>query len=488
MIKAYQRHSILAMEAHVFETQNKDAFVLMHEVGQLLFEAVTKTISKNDRIVIVCGFGNNGGDGLALHELLIKHQYQSRLYLLAAPIYSHENQSMQVILEKQGIAFELVSHVDDNHFKNVDVIIDAIFGIGLNRDLDASTQQLFETLNRSHAKVISIDIASGLNANTGFKYSVCVKADVTYVVGAFKLGQFLFDGLDVSGQLQLLDVGFKDDGKGYMFIKGDQLTYTRKPRLKNVHKYHFKHVLVVGGSPSMMGAVALSATAALYGGAGLVSLATPAQNYPYLRSLPYEIMTPYYENEVELKAIVANKDVVAFGMGRSRDARGLDELRVLLESDKPLIVDGDGLFHLAQTTLPSRTQPLILTPHLKELSDLLKVDVGTIKQDIIKYVQVAHDRYQATIILKGPTHIVAHQNEITLYQVGNSALATAGTGDVFAGLLASQLAYHSDVLQAIETTLALYHQSALLIKESHGEHGTIASDVLAAIRQVMVSM
>ncbi len=488
MIRAYQRQSILAMEAQAFETQNKDALTLMLEVGQLLFEAVTKTVSKNDEIVIVCGFGNNGGDGLALHELLIKHQYQSRLYLLASPTYSHENQSMQTIIKKQGIAFELVSHVDDNHLKNVDVIVDAVFGIGLDRDVDVPTQELFETLNRSHAKIISVDVASGLNANTGFKYSACIKADVTYVVGAFKLGQFLFDGLDVSGQLQLLDVGFKDDGKGFKFIKGDQLSYGRESRLKNVHKYHYKHVLVVGGSPSMMGAVALSATAALYGGAGLVSLATLVHHHAYLRNLPYEIMTLYYEDETELKSIVANKDVVAFGMGRSKDMRGFDELRVLLASDKALIVDGDGLSHLAQTKLHPRTQPLILTPHLKELSDLLDVDVKTIKQDIIKHVQAAHDRYQATIILKGPTSIVAHQNKIILYQIGNSALATAGTGDVFAGLLASQLAYDRDVMQAIETTLALYHQSALLIKQSHGEHGAIASDVLTAIRQVMVSM
>lgn len=485
MIRAYQIETIKALEVHFCEKQAWSTFELVEHVGLSLYKQLKKDISKQDKIILVCGFGNNGSDGLSLFEHLYLNGYDVHAYLLEHAWYASENMLMQTKLKNQNISFRYIKRAADIDW-DTDIVVDALFGFGYHGEIKEPIKTIIDQMNASQGRIFTIDIASGLHGDCGFIANVCVYAHTTYVVGAYKIGQLIFDGCDVSGILKLIEVGFDTDYPGIDVYGPQDLKLHLKERKHNVHKYDFKHVLVVGGSPSMMGAPILSSHAALVGGVGLVSLATYKPYDVLLRQLPLEIMTPFYENQEELSTILKGKDVIVYGMGVSKDTPPFDYINELLKGDYPLIIDGDGLYWLKTYAQAPHHSNLILTPHLKELSDLLDLPLELIKQDVLGYLKQAQETYQATIILKGPVTCVTYKDKLTAYQVGNHALATAGTGDVFAGLLASQVALNQNLQQAIENTLLIYHQSAQKAKAKYGAYGVIASDIIVGIKELLV--
>lgn len=485
MIKAYLIETIKELETNLCEKQAWSTFELVEHVGLSLYRQLKKDISKQDKIILVCGFGNNGSDGLSLFEHLYLNGYDVHAYLLEHAWYSPENMRIQTKLKDQNINLKSIKRAEDIDWEG-DIVVDALFGFGFHGEMREPLKTIMSQMNASQCRIISIDIVSGLHGDSGFITNACVIAHMTYVVGAYKIGQLIFDGCDVSGTLKLIEVGFDTDYPGIDIYGPHDLKFHLKERKHNVHKYDFKHVLVVGGSPSMMGAPILSSHAALVGGVGLVSLATYKPYDVLLRQLPLEIMTPFYENQVELERILKGKDVVVYGMGVSKDTPPFDHINELLKGDYSLIIDGDGLYWLKAHAQSSDHPNLILTPHLKELSDLLDLPLELVKQDVIRYLKQAQVIYQATIILKGPVTCVAYKDKMIAYQVGNHALATAGTGDVFAGLLASQVALNRNLRQAIENTLMIYHQSAQKAKAKFGAYGVIASDIITGIKESLV--
>lgn len=485
MLRAYPIETIKELEVNLCEKQAWSTFELVEYVGLSLYKQLKKDISKQEKMIIICGFGNNGSDGLSLFEHLYLNGYDVHAYLLDHSWYANENMLMQNKLKNQNIAFKYIKRAEDIDWDG-DIVVDALFGFGYHSEIKEPIKSIINQMNASQSRIIAIDIASGLHGDRGFIDNACVSAHRTYVVGAYKLGQLIFDGCDVSGDLNLIDIGFDRNHQGIDIYSPHDLKFQLKARKHNVHKYDFKHVLIVGGSPAMMGAPILTSHAALVGGVGLVSLATYKPYDVLLRQLPLEIMTPFYENQVELEMILKRKDVVVYGMGVSKDTLPFDHLTSLLKGNYPLIIDGDGLYWLKAYTQSLPRRNLILTPHLKELSDLLDMPLVQIKQDVLGYLKQAQETYQATIILKGPVTCVAYEDCIIAYQVGNHALATAGTGDVFAGLLASQVALNQDLRQAIENTLVIYHQSAQQAKAKFGAYGVIASDIIDGIRKALV--
>lgn len=459
------------------------SYELLRHAGEQLFLTLKKYISKQDNIVLVCGANNNGGDGLVVYEFLLNNGYMCHAFVDETPL-SEENKLQQdhlATLNYSLYGFKKDCKLLHEMIEKADIVVDALVGIGCSRDNDAYVSEIIATINKSKATVFSIDIASGLRANSGFMVNICVVADKTLAVGAYKHGHFLFDGRDVSGHLELVDIGIGAINDCVTCFDANEILVSIKPRKNNVHKYTFKHVCVIGGSPSMMGSIALSATAALRGGSGLVSVASHVENSTMMRTLPYEILTPFYDTREQLAKITHKKDVIVYGMGVSKEKPTVDVLEHVLACGVPLIVDGDGLYHLSNKEANHSNNQLLITPHLNELSILAHTSIKEIENDVVYYVRKVAKMYNCTVICKGPTTILCHQDNVTFYQVGNNGLATAGTGDVFAGLLASQLALHSDVMQAIETTFAIYDKAANLAKNKHGVVGMIASDVVSEI-------
>lgn len=494
-VMRYNKHEVNEMKKSINAFQMKEldkilinqtynsSYELLRYAGKQLFLALKNNINKQDNIVLICGAKNNGGDGLVVYEYLQKNGYMCHAFVDENSL-SEENKLQQDYLaslnyplygfhKDKGLLYDMV--------KEADIVVDALVGIGCSRDNEAYISEIIISINKSEASVFSIDIASGLLANSGFMVNTCVVADKTFVVGAYKHAHFLFDGRDVSGHLELIDIGIGAIDDCVTCFDASEILVSIKPRKVNVHKYTFKHVCVLGGSPSMMGSIALSATAALRGGSGLVSVASHVDNSNMMRTLPYEILTPFYETREQLKKITHKKDVIVYGMGVSKEKPTIDVLEHVLKCDIPLIVDGDGLYHLSNKQINHFNKQLVITPHLNELSILAHTSLKEIRNDVIYYVQEVAKKYNCTVICKGPTTIVCHQNKVTFYQVGNNGLATAGTGDVFAGLLASQLALLSNTMQAIETTLAIYDRAANLAKNKHGVVSMIASDVVLEI-------
>ncbi len=482
MMQAITKSQMQKLDRQLINSKYNSSFELLRYAGEQIAKKLMNHLSSVDNVVIVCGLGNNGGDGLVMGEYLIKHNIPCSIFILNNQRCSNDNYQQQEVLSTLNIPVHVISE-DFDFFKQqlyyATYVVDALYGIGLNKSIDQEGCKVIDLINECNKQVVSIDINSGLYTDSGFKSNACVNSHLTYAVGAYKPAHFLFDGLDVAKRVELVDIGISLNHEHIIEkIKQDEIEVVLPNRKMNVHKYMFKHVCVIGGSPSMMGAPALSVSAALRSGCGLVSYALAHELVKYKIPLPYEAMTPIYFDQLSLKEILVKKDVVVYGNGVSKQTPNIDVLSVIFDCECPCIIDGDGLYHLSLHKNLNHQSRLILTPHVNELSILANTPIEAIKQDIVSVIQAVAKKYNATVLLKGPTTIVCHNDKISIFECGHSGLASAGTGDVFAGILASMVGLFNKTMDAILATLKVYHQASILAKEKLGIWGMIASDVI----------
>ena len=482
MMQSITKSQMQKLDRQLINSKYNSSFELLRYAGKQIAKKLMNHLSSVDNVVIVCGLGNNGGDGLVMGEYLIKHNIPCSIFILNNQRCSNDNDQQQEVLSTLNIPVHVISEDLDFFIQQLNYathVVDALYGIGFKKSIDQEGCKVIDVINKCNKQVISIDINSGLYTDSGFKSNACVNSHITYAIGAYKPAHFLFDGLDVVKKVELVDIGISLNQEDTIeTIKQHEIKVVLPTRKMNVHKYMFKHVCVIGGSPSMMGAPALTISAALRSGCGLVSYAMAHELVKYKIPLPYEVMTPHYGDQQSLKEILVKKDVVVYGNGVSKQTPNIDVLSVIFDSVLPFIIDGDGLYHLSLHQNLNHQSRLILTPHLNELSILANTPIETIKKDVVSVVKEVAKKYNATVLLKGPTTIVCHNDKISIFECGHSGLASAGTGDVFAGILASMVGLFDKTMDAILATLKVYHQASILAKEKHGIWGMIASDVI----------
>lgn len=457
------------------------SFDLMHYAGSLVANDLLKNslIQPEERTVILAGPGNNGGDALVIAEILHNKNYAIEVLLLS-DFTSCSNETKQQITKLKKLSIE-VNRVTERNINtylddilDADHVIDGIFGIGLTRSLSTFLKTIIHTVNESKCKVFSVDIPSGLNALNGCVMDLAIKADLTYVIGAYKIGNLLEDAKDHHGEIRFIDIGIKGSSNK-LYITEKDVNEPSKD-LENIHKYSKGHVLVVGGSLGMMGAPALTSLASLRYGAGLVSLAVHRSLVDQTRNLPLEIMTPQYETATDVLRMTSKIGCIAYGMGLGVNIdKGI--LNELINLDVPMVIDADGLKEF-KPLLNKNYSNIVITPHHGELANLLSITVEELKSDPVKYVEELSKSKGLTVLLKGPTTILSDGEDTFFSNFGSNKLATAGSGDILTGIVSTKLLLPGKVINNVQSAVFIHAKSAEKTVFDNKYIQTIASDLL----------
>lgn len=387
----------------------------------------------------------------------------------------------------------------DQIFFDTTLVIDAIFGTGLKRDVEGVHRRVIEAVNRSGKRVLALDVPSGINSDTGQICGAAIRADETVTFGYLKPGLLCYPGNNYKGHISIVDIGLPEipDGLPDINLSTIELVREMAPiRPADAHKGSFGHVLVVAGSTGMAGAATLAGISAMRTGAGLLYLATPKSMAEHI-SIQELICKPMPETESgslskdavkKLKKHLEIVNAVIIGPGLSTEPETVEAVcQILSEIHCPCVVDADALNALATkegepgSYLPD-TGEFVLTPHPKELSRLLKCSVEDIQKDRIKAAIDAAKKFNAIVVLKGAMTVIANwHEEVFINPTGNPGMATAGAGDVLAGIIGGLLAQKVDPMQAAILGTYIHGRAGDLLCEQLGDSGIIASDLQQAI-------
>lgn len=478
-------------DQQTIEEKKIPSMVLMERAALAVVEVMEERDLKKDKILVVCGSGNNGGDGFAIARLLYLKGYHVDVTFLG--VLSHctkECYLQQEILRNFG--FKYNSNIPDKEYT---VIVDAIFGIGLARSIEGSYEEVIRTLNSLQAYKVAVDIPSGISTDSGKVMGVAFQADVTVTFAFRKVGLVLYPGASYAGRVVVKDIGIikQEWTRHYPSICSYQKTDLSElpPRKPYSNKGTYGKVLLIAGSDQISGAAYLSGKAAYRIGAGYVKIFTPKENRVILQSqLPEALLSVYEANEFEkeLKVALSWADTVAIGPGIGENKNAEKILRyVLSECQKPLLIDADGINILARH-MEDRSHyqgNLILTPHVKEFSRLTKKELRVLTEDLVKEAYEFAKQNQLICVAKDARTVVTDgvQN-IYLNQSGNSGMATAGSGDVLTGIIAGLLAQGMAPFLAASLGVYMHGLAGDAAKERIGEYAMMADDIIDHISDI----
>ncbi|MCR4674236.1 MAG: NAD(P)H-hydrate dehydratase [Lachnospiraceae bacterium] len=466
------------------------SLVLMEKASLSVCDFIKKKFSKESYIGIVCGPGNNGGDGIAVSRLLFDEGYQVKIYLCCDKTkFSLDEKKQYEMAVAYGVPFAL----DLRELQTCDVILDGIFGTGLSRAIDGDYKDIIETLNEFMAYKIAIDIPSGISADDGRVLGVALKCHATVTFAYYKIGHLLYPGKDYCGDVHLYDIGISekafDPGKtGALSFEKKDIKFFIPKRENDSHKGCFGKVLVIAGSKNMAGAALFSAKACYLMGAGLVKIYTDEANRGILQSSLPEALICTYESKLDegyLQEQLNWADVVIMGPGLSTETLQTKIVKFVMEHvSVPMVVDADGLNIISKykNILKRPHMEIVLTPHLGEMSRMTEQPVSYIKENAISVAEEYSRDNNVVVVLKDATTITAVpflQSYINMS--GNSGMATAGSGDVLSGIIGGLMALgvKGDVAGPLGVYLhGLCGDMASLKK---GKASVMASDILEEI-------
>lgn len=484
---------------------------LMESAGHRVFEAVKKILGDTAQksICILAGSGNNGGDALAAARYLSNAGARVKIFLLGNK--DHRTASFNVQMKiLRGMGLELQQLESDRAWERLqvtlrfsDAVVDGILGTGFNGQLRPGALRLIRLVNATKKIVVSIDIPSGVDADTGAIGEAAMNAVCTVALGLPKVGHYVCPGASFVGKLIVDNIGLPADllnEEIHQTLVDDELAQTFLPnRPRDAHKGTCGRILIVAGSRGMTGAATLAAMSAMKVGAGLVTLATPESLNPIYEVKLTEVMTAPLD-EVKIGIIGGDKatekilnlaekvDAILLGPGLGREHETSELVRkVVATVDKPLILDADAIyaFNGHADELKTCKQIPILTPHLGELSALLDIPVDKLRPALVPEVRRAAQGYRAVIVAKCETTVIGYPNgEIFISPLGNSAMASGGCGDVLSGAIAGLM---KQTPFAPLTGVWLHGTAGNFAADENAE-GLIATDVMnhlpAAIKKL----
>lgn len=453
------------------------------------------------RVVVVCGRGNNGGDGLVMARVFHGWGAEVRVFLLGERDRVQGDARINLdIAQKMGLEVVEVqddSRLDQFSLSGADLVVDAILGTGLNSEVGGLYRTVIEAINRSGAPVAAVDIPSGLNADTGAIMGWAVRADLTVTFGLPKVGLLMMPAERLVGRLEVVDIGIPphvlaEADPGKELILADNLLGLLGPRGRDGHKGHYGHVLIVAGSTGKTGAAALAALAAARTGAGLVTLAVPASLHPILEEKVTEVMTePLPESESgflgpaaldRVLELAEGKSALAFGPGISTLSGPAELAKTLVARvETPLVIDADGLNVLAGDTgvLKKARRETLLTPHPGEMARLTGLSTAQIQSDRLGTAAGFATTYGVTVALKGYRTVVAvPDGRLYLNTTGGPHMASGGMGDVLTGIAAGLVSQGLPVLDAARLGVFVHGLAADQAAAARGPVGLLASDLL----------
>lgn len=479
----------------------------MLRAGLGLFNAAVEMITSKTggEIAIICGKGNNGGDGYVTGRMLLDAGYRVMCYSLfdIDDLRGEAAFAFEEYVEKKGNFIVLNDIADLSSLSNCSLIIDAMLGTGLRGDPRGICAQAIEAVNNSGIKVLSADTPSGLNNDTGIPGNPCVKATVTVTMGFPKIGLYFYPGRLYTGQLKICDLGYPDEivaqKKGTVYLPSIHSIRKAFPsRHPEGSKFDHGQALLLCGSRDYAGAPSLVANAALRSGCGMTHLAAPQSSIQILSTKSTEtVFHSLAETETGSMAFSAleqifklseDKDALCIGPGLTHDDQVCKLVRKLIKSVKiPVVLDADGLnaFKGSSDDLKTHSGNIIITPHAREWQRLFG-DIPAEPLEVISKLKKIAGEFQITILLKGSTSIVADpQGDVFILPFGNSALAKAGTGDVLSGIIVSLLAQGVEAPTAAILGGYIQGQAGVLASYDMTEYSVTATDVISYICQVI---
>ena len=474
--------------------------VLMENAGCGVVEEIERLLGNviDKQVVIFCGKGNNGGDGYVIARHLYNRGAKVAVFLAGEKDKTKGDAFINLrILEKMGIEIgEIASLEQIPSFPQLDLIVDALLGTGVTGPVVGFLGELIDFMNRLNAPIISVDLPSGMETDTGAVHGACVKAEMTVTMAHLKTGLLFSPARDLAGQIVIVDISVPPEVSqqlhDHRFLLEPEDIRSRLPiRKLDAHKTSCGKVVVFAGSVGMTGAATLTAISSLQIGAGLTKLGIPASLNPILEQKLTEVMTvPLAETNQQSISLKAKEqisellnwaDVLAVGPGLSTHPDTVEFVKWLLSSiNKPMVLDADGLNALSNSPELIKNYPadLIITPHPGELARLINRAISDIQQDRLNIIRKFAKEWGKVIVLKGgPTVIAAPNGDLFINSTGNPGLATGGSGDVLTGMIAGLLAQKLSALDAALVGVYLHGLAGDLAAEDLSEMGMIAGDI-----------
>lgn len=484
----YSAGETRALDRYAIETGGIPGPILMARAAAAAWEALLARWPDPARVQVLCGTGNNGGDGYLLADIAHKRGYPVTVWQLGD---SGRIGGDALRAREQALASGVpVAPYSAGCLASEGVLVDGLLGTGLGGEVRPAQRAAIEAINGSGLPVLALDIPSGLCADTGRVLGVAVRASATITFIVAKRGLYTAAGPGCRGELELAGLALppaflRHRPPGVRRLELDGLLAQFAPRPPDTHKGHCGRVLVVGGDLGMGGATLLAAEAALRCGAGLVTAATRDAHVPALLARRPEVMARGVRGGQDLAPLVAASDVLALGPGLGQGSWS-EQLFQTACRDAPgaLVLDADALNLLARHGGPSPRDKWVLTPHPGEAARLLETDTATVQADRFAAARALQARYGGVVVLKGNGTLVCGEDSLLLSDYGNPGMASGGMGDVLSGVIAGLLAQGLAPLDAAALGVCL-HGAAADRAAVAGQRGLLAADLMAPMRELL---
>lgn len=481
-LSIYSAAQVRELDRRAIENHGVPGAELMERAGAAVWEVVRERFPRARRIAVVCGPGNNGGDGYVIARRAKESGFDPVVLTLGMAAQDGDAAHMRARCTARIPA----QPFDEGILPSADLIVDALLGTGLGRAVQEDFRRAVECMNAADRPIVAVDVPSGLNADTGAVLGAAVRARVTVTFIGLKAGLFTADGPDCAGEVIFNTLGVPSSVYDDMVpfarrLEAHMLAGLVRPRARNAHKGSFGHVLVVGGGRGMPGAVRLCGEAALRSGAGLVTLATHPLSAMGMNAGRPELLVFGVRSARELKPLYARASSIALGPGLAKDAWSKEVWRATLAAELPLVVDADALNLLAAKPV-KKGRDWVLTPHPGEAARLLGTTTQRIQRDRFGAARAIVERFGGVCVLKGAGTLVVSATDLWLCDRGNPGMASGGTGDVLTGIIAALRGQGLSSLDAACLGVWL-HAVAGDDAAAEGEVGLIASDLYPHIRR-----
>lgn len=506
-------HQMELIDQKAMENIGLPSIVLMENAGKVVFDEIVKLTDKFDRVIILAGPGNNGGDGFVIARHLHNIKMPVRVFIIGKSSHIEGDALANLnILKKLSIQIDEV--FDGGGFVKLEksirqgaLVVDAIFGTGLSKPVHGIFSEVIDLINEMSGYTLSVDIPSGIDSDTGKVLSTAIRANKTVSLVIPKIGNIMYPGSDYNGELLIRGIGVPDlvieDTKIQYNIVTDEVIERMIPhRKRNTNKGDYGKGNIIAGSTGLTGAAILSCKAALRSGMGLLKLYVPESlNIIITTAVPETVTVPLIEvrkgvigiNNFNKVIEDSNKsDVLAIGPGCGLNAEVGELLkRIIFEVHKPLVIDADGLNALAKNVhwLENKKADIIITPHPGEMSRLCGQTVEEVNDHPIETALQFSKEWGVITVLKGSRTVIATPSgEVFINVNGNPGMATAGSGDVLTGVITSFIAQGFKPVDAAIFGVYIHGMAGDIMAESRGEHGLLAGDIVDGITRALKAL
>lgn len=484
------------------EVYSIPGIILMENAGIAVAQQAMKVLNNkpSKKVVILCGVGNNGGDGFVAARHLRNKGIPLDVFILGEPArIKGDARTNYDILLKLGVSITYIEEEKDvtafeKALVNDSIIIDGIFGTGLHREVEGIIKEVIITTNNSGKEVIAIDIPSGVNGNDGKINGVAIQAAKTITFQLPKLGNILYPGRAYCGELMIKDIGIPQEAINSVqtkiqLITEDDITGILPQRRPDTHKGTYGKAFIIAGSPGMTGAAILASKAALRCGGGIVKVAVPQAQMDILENKSIEAISVSLEdlqgNKKEFIERLQTEDTVAIGPGCGQSDAFFDTLGTVINNTTvPIVIDADGLNVLAKNLniLKNSKAPCIITPHPGEMARLTGLSIEVINKERIKVTKDFSEKWGVITLLKGAATVIADpEGNVYINTTGNPGMATAGSGDVLTGMITGFLAQGISPIKATIIAAYLHGKAGDRGSVKLGQYSLMAGDIIKEI-------